>query len=317
MYNLFVTCQEGAWESDSFVEYEGTRYLYEHTKNEYRDSYRVLDDRSVEVLKSVPCLLMYETPSGGDAQIGWIKKIKKRGDKVRIEFEIDRRFPRISSDKLSEMTWDLDINDWELYRTHWALKDAVLLEVLGDAGLIAYPKRVVGSEFGLDYEVAPKIFKIPELAVEEDLISVMMPFGPAFNSVYEGIIRSCINSGVRCQRVDDIWEESEIVQDIFSLIYRSRFVICDFTDSNPNVFYEAGIAHTLGKIVIPIAQHESDIPFDLRHHRYIKYHSNVEGIGILVEQLERRIETLLNRGIIKRSPVLLDVAQSVSLGDFL
>jgi hypothetical protein len=72
-------------------------------------------------------------------------------------------------------------------------------------------------------------------------------------------------------RADDIWDENEILQDIFSLIYRSSIVVCDFTQQNPNVFYEAGIAHTLGRSVVPISQNEHDVPFDLKHHRYLKY----------------------------------------------
>jgi hypothetical protein len=73
--------------------------------------------------------------------------------------------------------------------------------------------------------------------------------------------------GLNCDRADNIWKESAVIQDIFGLIYRSYIVVCDFTGKNPNVFYEAGIAHTLGKHVIPITQHADDIPFDLRQGR--------------------------------------------------
>ncbi|MCT7486360.1 hypothetical protein N5T98_04880 [Aliarcobacter cryaerophilus] len=63
-----------------------------------------------------------------------------------------------------------------------------------------------------------------------------------------------------CKRADDIWEDHTFIQDIFSLIYKSKIVIVDFTGKNPNVMYETGIAHTLGKIVI---QNLADI----QHHR--------------------------------------------------
>jgi hypothetical protein len=96
-----------------------------------------------------------------------------------------------------------------------------------------------------------------------------------------------------CLRADDIWEHDVIIQDIVSLIHRSRIVICDCTSRNPNVFYEAGIAHTLGKDVILIAQNESDIPFDLRHIRYVTYLNNNEGRENLAEKVSQRIQTLL------------------------
>lgn len=94
---------------------------------------------------------------------------------------------------------------------------------------------------------------------------------------------------------------SAIIQDIFSLIFRSFIVVCDFTGKNPNVFYEAGIAHTLGKHVIPITQSEQDIPFDLQHHRYIKYLNNSEGLAELQKSLSSRFSTLNT----KRNPTWL------------
>src|SRR6266700_3613748 len=44
------------------------------------------------------------------------------------------------------------------------------------------------------------------------------------------------------------------------LIDRSRVVICDCTKRNPNVFYEIGIAYTLGRDVILITQNDADVP---------------------------------------------------------
>lgn len=81
---------------------------------------------------------------------------------------------------------------------------------------------------------------------------------------------------------------------MFSLIFKSYIVVCDFTGKNPNVFYEAGIAHTLGKHVIPITQSENDVPFDLKHHRYAKYLHNGEGLEKLKGELVSRFRTLTN-----------------------
>ena len=78
-----------------------------------------------------------------------------------------------------------------------------------------------------------------------------------------------------------------------SLIDRSRVVICDCTGRNPNVFYEIGIAHTLGREVISITQNPEDIPFDLRHLRYVHYLNNAEGRQALCAALEARLNTVL------------------------
>ena len=138
----------------------------------------------------------------------------------------------------------------------------------------------------------PLVFQVPDGATDQNLVSVMMPFSPAFDAVYKTISQSTSSMGLTCRRVSDIWEQSTIIQDIFSLIFRSAAVICDFSGKNPNVFYEAGIAHTLGKHVIPITQNGSDIPFDLAHYRYLSYLNNNEGLVALGKGIESRLWAL-------------------------
>jgi hypothetical protein len=50
-------------------------------------------------------------------------------------------------------------------------------------------------------------------------------------------------------------------------------------------FYETGIAHTLGRPVVPITQNAEDVPFDLHHHRYQRYLANGEGLQELTARL--------------------------------
>lgn len=139
---------------------------------------------------------------------------------------------------------------------------------------------------------SPAVFHIPTEPMDRSLVSVMMPFDGSFNAVYEAIKNAAGRTMLHCLRVDDIWEHSTIIQDIFNLIFRSHIVVCDLTGRNPNVFYEAGIAHTLGKHVVPITQNPDDVPFDLRHHRYIRYLNNKEGHASLDAELQKRFATL-------------------------
>lgn len=139
---------------------------------------------------------------------------------------------------------------------------------------------------------SPNIFEIPEAPLNPKLISVMMPFTSQLQPVYEVIKELALELGFECKRADDIWEHSTVIQDVFSLIFSSFIVVCDFTGKNPNVFYEAGIAHTLGKHVIPITQSAEDVPFDLRHHRYATYLNNGEGRDKLKTELRKRFSHL-------------------------
>lgn len=137
---------------------------------------------------------------------------------------------------------------------------------------------------------APNVFKVPDGSVELDLAAIMMPFAAEFDPVYGAIQRACNSIGLRSLRADDIWEDSTIVQDIFNLIFRSQVVIVDFTAKNANVMYETGIAHTLGKHVIPITQALSDVPFDMRHHRALVYLPNREGMETLENALAKKLK---------------------------
>ena len=123
----------------------------------------------------------------------------------------------------------------------------------------------------------------------------MMPFAAEFDPVY-AVIQSAVKSiGLEPMRADNFWEHDHVIQDIVNLIARARVVICDLSSRNPNVFYEAGIAHTIGKEVILIAQSQDDVPFDLRHLRYIKYLNNEQGLASLSESIASRIQTVIRK----------------------
>jgi hypothetical protein len=253
---------------------------------------------------AMPSLFAYEQHVKRPASLGWLTRIKSSSHAVRLEYEIDTDLPAVTEAKLKKLSSELDITDWELNRTHWAVKDVNLVQVLMTAGILTETKiRALGADskmvrYGLstpvtELHVRPTVFRVPNAKVEADLVSVMMPFEMAFDKVYEAIRKACGECELRCQRADDIWDQAEVVQDVFSLIYRSRVVICDFSKRNPNVFYEAGIAHTLGKHVIPIVQNPEDIPFDLRHLRFIKYLDNGEGREKLKRDVAQKLGTTI------------------------
>lgn len=139
----------------------------------------------------------------------------------------------------------------------------------------------------------PTVFHVPEKEQDDKLISVMMPFEKAFDPTYDAVERVVDHMSYKCLRADSIWDNSTFIQDIFDLIYCSRVVVVDFTGRNSNVMYETGIAHTLGKTVIPITQSIQDIPSDLGHHRAFKYLPNKEGYRDLSNELFKRLKTIL------------------------
>jgi hypothetical protein len=108
--------------------------------------------------------------------------------------------------------------------------------------------------------------------VENDLCSVLMPFAEKFKPVYEECIRPALeNVGFRVIRADEVFANTPIMENIWKLINRSRFMIADVTARDPNVFYELGIAHTVGKYVVIITRNKRDVPLDIRHLQYFQY----------------------------------------------
>lgn len=147
------------------------------------------------------------------------------------------------------------------------------------------PKKIIAF--------SPQVFEVPNKPLNDKLVAVMMPFNGSFSGSFEAINKACGEVNLECKKANDIWENSTFIQDIFELIFTSKIVIGDFTGKNPNVFYEIGIAHTLGKTVIPITQSIDDVPADLRHHRVLKYLPNTEGYIELQKELVKRLQTLI------------------------
>ena len=124
----------------------------------------------------------------------------------------------------------------------------------------------------------------------------LMPFGEPDNlqQVYRNhvfpVVQAC---NLRCERADDIYGVQGIMQSIWEAIFQARVIIAEMTGSNANVFYELGIAHTLGKPVIMITQSMDFIPFDLRHLRCIVYRYTPDNILAFEKALRSTLRSVL------------------------
>jgi hypothetical protein len=277
VFNLLVKGTGWAESNDTMF---GGR-IFEYTEQHLIEKFKPGGQLDLTALTSLPTLFMEETYGKGDqvARIGSIIRARISGRDIALEYYYDPSVPALTNIALQGFSAELDIEDFEFARTHWAIKDVDLFRVLFRN---MQPRRQ-----------QPKVFHISDPEnIEPSLVSAMMPFHPYFDIVYNTLQKTAEEAGLRCRRADDIWENPAVIQDVVSLIDRSKMVICDCTNRNPNVFYEIGIAHTLGREVILITQADSDIPFDLRHLRYVHYLNNSEGLRDLSARLLPRLTDL-------------------------
>ena len=122
-------------------------------------------------------------------------------------------------------------------------------------------------------------------------VFVIMPFREKLQAVYTDAIKPAIeDSKLSVRRGDDFFSDDRIMDEVWSAINSSKLCIADLTGNNPNVFYELGIAHTLGKPSILISQDEGEIAFDIRDRRVIIYVNDEAGIINLRDTLQKTIE---------------------------
>lgn len=280
MFNILIS--GSAWNEES--DYMPRDRVFEHTNQDIKDIYAINNQINFEKLKLLPTLLMQESRVAENqyARFVIITNIRINNKKVELSYEQDTAIPQISNIIIEKNALKLDIDNYEFSRTHWAVKEPDIYKILLPHFISCINK--------------PEVFSVSEYKnIDNDLISVMMPFSGAFTNVYNKIKSIADSINMRCTKADEIWNNHSIIQDVVSLIDKSKIVICDCTGKNPNVFYEMGIAHTLGRNVIFITQLENDIPFDLRHLRYIHYLNNKEGLESMGEKLKDRINDLKRR----------------------
>ena len=300
MFNLFVSGNAEAWNGEPYA-YERSR-VFEYTEDAIVGRFNELREDQLERLCSLPSVFAYESGREIDARVGQVTSIRIRNREVIVSYRFDDNVNPIPHQMLLDRKRTLDIGDWELNRTHWAVKDVDIIEFLEAQGLVA-AGGAEEAEVQLEelpapvpIPVSPIAFRIPDEPPDPLLVSVMMPFRLEFAGMLDAVRAASQEVGLTCRNANEVWDHDEIIQDIFALIYRSRFVVCDFTTQNPNVFYEAGIAHTLGRPVIPITQDIDALPFDLKHRRALVYSSDPEGIAKLQADIAPRLRRLLELG---------------------
>jgi hypothetical protein len=157
-----------------------------------------------------------------------------------------------------------------------------------------------------------------------NLCFVIMPFTVELNDVYQNLIRPVAEQfGLTVRRADEIFAPGSITEQVRTSIQQARLCIAVVSGKNPNVLYEVGIAHTLGKPTILLTEQIDEVPFDLRTIRFIVYsRSSLETARLDLEHAIRYVlgedrldeaERLINGGMYRAAVAILGVLLEHSL----
>lgn len=164
---------------------------------------------------------------------------------------------------------------------------AIVEQLLFNDGVVlrppakAKPVRINIKKLG----IKPNFRKL-KFEIRKDHCFYLCPFREPFNTIYtDHVIPAVQEVDFSIERADDIFGTQPIIEDIWEAINAAAIILADVTGRNPNVMYEVGIAHTVGKPVVLITQAMDDVPFDLKHYRCITYDYTPRGC----KELEAKI----------------------------
>ena len=133
-----------------------------------------------------------------------------------------------------------------------------------------------------------------KLTEQERICFVVMQFTEEYNALYTDVIKlTCEKFGYKVIRGDDFYHSGLIIEDITRSIRECSLVIADVTPNNPNVFYEVGFAHGIGKTTILLSDRKRDkLPFDISGFRTLFYDNSIGGKSAVEERLRKHLEAL-------------------------
>ena len=130
------------------------------------------------------------------------------------------------------------------------------------------------------------VFGRPRQVNEKIDVFVLMPFRARLGNVYTNHIKKMVvDLGLTIRRADEMFSPGPFMEKVWDGICAANLILADCTEKNANVFYEIGIAHTVGKKVVLLTRSDKDIPADIKHLDYISYTYDPEGVGDLVNKL--------------------------------
>lgn len=155
-------------------------------------------------------------------------------------------------------------------------------------------KRLVPITGSSDFSVSERPLTMAEMKRGAAFIIMAIdPNEPELEDINNTIKDVCLQFGIEAYRVDEIQHQERITDVILNEIRSCQFIIADLTFERPNVYYEIGYAHAIGKRPILFRKHGVKLHFDLSVHNVPEY----KNVTSLRKLLIKRFKALLESGI--------------------
>jgi hypothetical protein len=116
---------------------------------------------------------------------------------------------------------------------------------------------------------------------------------PELTDICDAVKETFQRFNVNAVRADDIEHDGQITQRVLNELRTSEFLFADLTGARPNVYYEVGFAHALGRRVLLYRKAGTGLHFDLAGYNCPEY----TNLRDLKEKLTRRLESMTNRKV--------------------
>ena len=115
-----------------------------------------------------------------------------------------------------------------------------------------------------------------------------------WTGIFNQMIRPAVTGsklGFTCERSKS--RTGNLIKDILNELNKADVVIADLTDTNPNVFYELGVRHTLRNRTILIAQDMKYVPSDLTSYWVVTYKKGIAGLQDFKDRMRDILREML------------------------
>lgn len=221
--------------------------------------------------------------------ISYIVRVRSRHEKKDRELDTLNKIIEYSK-KRTEIEEEIN-----LLRNQ--LENSSLSEYLDINRLVFSGQNVSEKNKGINYDSFLTQFglKNNEIKVIPNSAVFLTPFNNEGDKLFEKCRNILSNFDMSLKKTDNQVEKDDILMNIVSLIVKAELIIVNINGQNPNVYYELGIAHAIGKPTILLSRTNlglEDIGFDIRQKRIIMYRSDRE----LEQQLLYQVSRIKSKG---------------------